>query len=40
MWPEPAGEFGALELGELLWDELPPGSKKKKKTHLTRMKHV
>lgn len=24
MWPEPAGEFGALELGELLWEELPP----------------
>lgn len=25
MWPEPAGELGALELGELLCDEVPPG---------------
>lgn len=24
MFPEPAGELGALELGELLWDEFPP----------------
>lgn len=24
MWPEPAGELGALELGELLCDELAP----------------
>lgn len=24
IWPELAGEFGTLELGELLWDEVPP----------------
>lgn len=24
MWPELAGEFGTLELGELLWEEFPP----------------
>lgn len=30
MWPEPAGEFGVLELGELLWEELPPGIHKHK----------
>lgn len=24
MWPEPAGELGTLEPGELLWDEFPP----------------
>lgn len=24
MWPELAGELGTLELGELLWEELPP----------------
>lgn len=24
MWPEPAGELGTLEPGELLWDEVPP----------------
>lgn len=27
MWPEPAGELGALELGELLCDEVPPAEK-------------
>lgn len=26
--PEPAGELGALELGELLWEELVPGGGK------------
>ena len=26
MCPEPAGEFGALEFGELLWEELPAGT--------------
>lgn len=30
MWPEPAGEFGALELGELLWEEFPPGEEREK----------
>lgn len=29
MWPEPAGELGALELGELLWDEFPPAERGK-----------
>lgn len=28
MCPEPAGELGALELGELLWEELVPGGRK------------
>lgn len=27
MWPEPAGELGALELGELLCEELVPDGK-------------
>lgn len=27
MCPEPAGELGALELGELLWEELVPEGK-------------
>ena len=42
MWPEPAGEFGALELGELLWEELPPGSLKKKerKNKILIIKHI
>lgn len=30
MWPEPAGELGALELGELLCDEVPPARKSAK----------
>lgn len=30
MWPEPAGELGALELGELLWEEFPPRGEKRK----------
>lgn len=29
IWPEPAGELGALELGELLWEELPPTNQTK-----------
>jgi len=33
MWPEPAGEFGALELGELLWEELPPANTEETQTH-------
>lgn len=28
MCPEPAGELGALELGELLWEELVPKERK------------
>lgn len=32
IWPELAGEFGTLELGELLWDEFPP-------TAITDIKH-
>lgn len=28
MCPDPAGELGALELGELLWEELVPGGRK------------
>lgn len=27
IWPDPAGELGALELGELLWEEFPPVKK-------------
>lgn len=30
MCPEPAGELGALELGELLWEELVPGGGKQR----------
>lgn len=30
MCPEPAGELGALELGELLWEELVPVGGKEK----------
>lgn len=33
MWPEPAGELGALELGELLCDEVPPRTKSGKLTY-------
>lgn len=33
MWPEPAGELGALELGELLCDEVPPITKSGKLTY-------
>lgn len=36
MCVEPAGEFGVLELGELLWDELPP-AKSQKKNQLNRL---
>lgn len=31
MCPELAGELGTLELGELLWEELPPTEERKRK---------